>query len=56
MKFPTGRLFEVQLFAVNSKGYSDGCLREAASTLTSTAFDTSSATTVAENSSPVVNS
>ena len=55
MKFPTGRLFEAQLFAVNSKGYSDGCLREAASTLTSTAFDTSSATTVAENSSPVVN-
>ncbi|MCR4630912.1 MAG: hypothetical protein K5786_04710 [Treponema sp.] len=55
MKFPTGRLFEAQLFAVNSKGYSDGCLRVAAST-TSTAFDTSSATTVAENSSPVVNS
>lgn len=55
MKFPTGRLFEAQLFAVNSKGYSDGCLREAGSTTTSTAFDTSSATTVAENSSPVVN-
>ena len=27
MRFPTGRLFEVQLFSVNARGYSDGCLR-----------------------------
>ena len=53
MKFPTGRLFEVQLFAVNSKGYSDGCLRGASAT--SATFDTGNVTTVALKSSPVVN-